>query len=79
MANLNKNTLVRKEGCCKQKIKMVESLLFIGAGAEAGEKNIRSRSKTDRLHNTGHNKAVIFGRLLVPSSLKGQIPFFWVV
>ena len=33
---------------------MVESLLFIGAGVGAGEKNTRSRSrlKTDRLHNT---------------------------
>ena len=30
---------------------MVESLLFIGAGA--GEKNPRSRSKKDRLRNTG--------------------------
>ena len=34
---------------------MVESLLFIGAGAEAGEKNTwsRSQSKMDRLSNTG--------------------------
>ena len=33
---------------------MVESLIFIGAGVGAGEKNTRSRSrlKTDRLHNT---------------------------
>ena len=29
---------------------MVESLLFIGAGA--GEKNTQSRSKTDQLRNT---------------------------
>ena len=32
---------------------MVESLLFIGAGAAgAGEKNTRSRPKTNWLHNT---------------------------
>ena len=33
---------------------MVESILFkgAGAGARAGEKNTRSRPKTDRLHNT---------------------------
>ena len=30
----------------------LQSLLFIGAGA--GEKNTRSRPKTDRLHNTGY-------------------------
>ena len=41
---------------------MVESLLSIGAGAVAGEKN-RSRSKTDRLRNSygedrGGNKYV---------------------
>ena len=32
---------------------MDESLLFIGAGAGAGEKNVRSRPRMDRLHNTG--------------------------
>ena len=34
---------------------MVESLLFIGAGAEAGagEKITRRRSKANRLRNTG--------------------------
>ena len=31
---------------------MIESLLFIGAGARAGEKNTRRRSKMDRLRNT---------------------------
>ena len=38
-----------------EKFLMVESLLFIGAEAGAGEKNTRSRSrqKTGRLHNTG--------------------------
>ena len=30
---------------------IVESLLFFGAGAGAGEKNTRSRSKMDRLRN----------------------------
>ena len=35
---------------------MVESLLFIGAGAGAGEKKTRSQSKTDRLRNTGFNR-----------------------
>ena len=34
-----------------KEILIAESLLFIGAGAV--EKNNRSRSKTDRLHNTG--------------------------
>ena len=35
---------------------MVESLFFTGAGTGvgAGEKNTRSRSKTDRLRNTAH-------------------------
>ena len=33
---------------------MVERLLFIRAGAGAGEKITWSRSKTDRLRNTGH-------------------------
>ena len=32
---------------------IVESLFFIEAGTGAGEKNTRSRSKTDRLRNTG--------------------------
>ena len=31
---------------------IVQSILFIGVGA--GEKNTRSRSKTDRLRKTGH-------------------------
>ena len=35
-----------------KKFKMVKSLLFIGAGVGAGEKNTRNRSKTDRLRNT---------------------------
>ena len=36
-------------------IVQLQSLLFIGAGA--GEKNTRSRSKTDRLRNTGCNQS----------------------
>ena len=44
-----------------KKILIAESLLFIGAGAGAGaragvgEKITRSRSKMDRLRNTGKN------------------------
>ena len=34
---------------------MVESLLFVGDGAVAGEKNTQSRSKTDRLRNTAYS------------------------
>ena len=34
----------------------VESLLFIEAGAGAGEKKTQIRSKTDRLCNTGLNR-----------------------
>ena len=36
---------------------MVESLFFTGAGTGvgAGEKNTRSRSKTDRLRNTAYS------------------------
>ena len=41
---------------------MVESLLFIGAGAEAGEKNTRSRSKTDRLRNTGSDLGYLLSK-----------------
>ena len=33
---------------------MVEIQFYLEAGAGAGEKNIRSRSKTDRLLNTDH-------------------------
>ena len=36
----------------KNNFLIIESLLFIGAGAGAGEKITRSRSKTDRLRNT---------------------------
>ena len=38
-------------------IPVVESLIFIGAGAEAGEKNTQSRSwsKMDMLRNTAHS------------------------
>ena len=42
-------------GCCKKKFKWLKAyrdLLFIGAGAGAGEKNTWSLSKMDRLHNT---------------------------
>ena len=45
----NKFFLVKKVGCCLKKFSC-ESLLAIGAGA--GDKNTRSRSKTDRLHIT---------------------------
>ena len=45
---------------------MVESLLFIGTKARAGEKKTRSRSKTDRQRNTAlegtHETAIILQR-----------------
>ena len=39
----------------KKKFLIVQSLLFIGAGTGAGEKNTRSGSKIDRLRNTVQN------------------------
>ena len=41
---------------------IVQSLLFIEAGA--GEKNTRSRSKKDRLHNTGYGNGGTVGNNL---------------
>ena len=45
-----------------KKISIVQSLpvLFIGAGAGAGEKNTQNRSKTDRLRNAEYYSSVIY-------------------
>ena len=45
---------------------MVESLIFIeaGAGVGAGEKNTRSRSKADQLRNTGCNQHLLHSAAL---------------
>ena len=40
-----------------KKLLIVQRLIFIGAVAGAGEKNTPSRSKTDRLRNTGCNNS----------------------
>ena len=49
---------------------MTERLFLIGAGAGAGEKNTRSRSKTDRLRNTG---CVLYAVMLLQSSLGREL------
>ena len=43
-----------KLGCLKKKKKWLKAYFFQGAGAGAGEKNTRSRSKVDRLRNTAN-------------------------
>ena len=60
-----------EEGVVFKKILMVESALFIGAEARAGEKNTRSRSKMDQLRNTGYScsfKILLTRYLILPRS-----------